>query len=148
MDNSATIPTNQRRPPFWMKYVLIASGLHSGVWGIFIIVAPTASAKVYGFSETPHDIHLWQGAGLFILLLALCYGLASTNPAQHWGLVLIGLLAKVLGAIGMCGSVIQGQVASGVLWLIPINDVIWWIPFALIVRYGFSATSSEQLFHA
>lgn len=118
---------------------MLAACLHSGVWGIFIILLPEFSARVYGFSETPHEIYLWQGTGLFITLLAVGYGLAFTNPTQHWGILLIGLLAKVLCAIGICGAVLQGQVSSQVLWLIPINDIIWWLPFALIARRGFLA---------
>lgn len=124
------------RWPQWYVWVLLASALHSGVWGVFIIAMPSRSASVYGFAEPPHDLHLWQGSGLFITLLALGYLLASRNPVQHWGLVMMGLLAKVLGSIGMVQAAFFGQVPSDVLWLLPINDIIWWIPFALIVRNG------------
>lgn len=122
--------------PRWHIWVLIASCVHSGVWGLFIIAMPVKAADVYGFAETPHELHLWQGTGLFISLLALGYWLAARNPLQHWGLVLIGLLAKLFGAIGMTQAAFFGQVSPNVLWLIPTNDIIWWIPFALIIRDG------------
>ena len=137
--NSSLTP----KAPRWQVLVLKASALHSAVWGLFIITMPALSARVYGFFRPLHDIHLWQGAGLFITLLAIGYGLAATNPRQHWGIVLIGLLAKVSGSIGMCGAVLQGQVSSQVLWLLPINDVIWWWPFAVIVRSGMSASRQQ-----
>ena len=122
--------------PRWHAWVLLASAVHSGVWGVFIIALPERSAAVYGFAKPPHELHLWQGSGLFITLLAVGYLLASRNPVQHWGLVLIGLLAKVLGAIGMAQASFFGDVPTKVLWLLPINDVIWWVPFAIIVNNG------------
>ncbi len=102
---------------------------------------PASSAKVYGFSETPHEIHLWQGTGLFITLLGVGYGLASTDPRKHWGIVLIGLLAKVFGATGLCWSVLTGQVSSHLLWLVPFNDVIWFWPFWRVVRDGMTSNA-------
>ena len=132
--------------PRWQRIVLKAACLHCVLWGIFIMALPASSAEVYGFSETPHDLHLWQGTGLFITLLGVGYGLASTDARQHWGIVLIGLLAKVLGAAGMCWSVLSGQVSSHVLWLLPFNDVIWFWPFWRIVQDGMSvdATPGDQ----
>jgi len=121
--------------PNWHRLVLIACCIHSAVWSMFIMAMPELSAKVYGFSETPHEIHLWQGAGLFIGLLAFGYALAARDPAQHWGLVLIGLLAKTLGAIGMTTAVCRSQVSPNVLWLLPMNDIIWWYPFWKIVQF-------------
>lgn len=128
--------TRASTSPAWMKLVLLASCVHSGVWGVFIMAAPAMSAKVYGFSQVPHDVHLWQATGLFITLLAIGYGLAASNPIQHWGIVLIAFLAKVLGAIGMCSAVYREQVSPNVLWLLPFDDVIWWVPFAMIIRHG------------
>jgi hypothetical protein len=120
----------------WHKWALIASAIHSGLWGVFIMAMPDMSSAVYGFAKTPEDICLWQGAGLFIFLLAIGYSIAATNPPQHWSVVLIGLLAKVLGAVGMCVAVFGQQVSPNVLWLLPVNDIIWWWPFWQIVRNG------------
>lgn len=130
--------------PRWQPRVLKAACLHCVLWGVFIMALPASSADVYGFAETPHDIHLWRGTGLFITLLGVGYGLASLDPRQHWGLVLIGLLAKVLGAAGMSWSVFTGQVSSHVLWLLPFNDVIWYWPFWRIVRDGMSVGAGPR----
>jgi hypothetical protein len=113
------------------------------LWGTFIMAFPALSARVYGFAELPREIHLWQGAGLFIALLGIGYALAASDPRQHWGIVLIGLLAKVFGAAGMCWSVFSGQVSSQVLWLLPFNDVIWLWPFWRIVQDGMTRNSGQ-----
>lgn len=128
-------------PSKWQRMVLLAACIHSGAWSLFIMAMPESSSKVYGFASPPQDIHLWQGTGLFIGLLAIGYAMAAANPRQHWGIVLIGLLAKVLGAIGMTSAVVRHQISPNVLWLLPFDDVIWWLPFWLIVRDHWQATA-------
>ncbi len=97
---------------------------------------PRQSSISYGFATVPHEVYLWQGAGLFIFLLAIGFGMAARDLRQHWGIVFIGLLAKVFGMAGMASAVWRGQVAVQVLWLLPFNDLIWIWPLFRIVQYG------------
>lgn len=143
-DMSCSANEPHAETPRWHTNVLIASAIHSGVWGVFIIVWPATSAVVYGFADPPVEEHLWQGTGLFISLLAIGYGIAAADPWRHWSVVLTGLLAKVFGAAGMCLAVARQQVSPDVLWLLPFNDVIWWWPFWRIVRTA--ATSKNGRF--
>ncbi len=119
---------------------LVLGGIHSILWGCFIILLPAPAAAAYGLSRTPTDLFLWQGTGLVIVLFGTGYLIAATDPLRHWAVVLIGLLAKVLGPIGMLIAVVRQEVSADVLWLLPVNDVIWWIPFALIVNSGIRST--------
>ena len=119
--------------PRWQAIALLVAGLQCLIWGVFIIVWPERSSLAYGFSQPPAELFLWQGMGLVIVLFGVGYTIASTNPQQHWVIVLIGLLSKLLGPIGMAWSVNQGDVSSDVLYLIPINDLIWLIPFGIIL---------------
>ncbi len=127
---------NTSEVPRWSRVALFVASVQCLIWGVFIIFLPARSALAYGLSEVPRELFLWQGTGLIIFLFGVGYGVASTNPKQHWAVVLIGLLAKVLGPVGIAWSVFVGQVPARVLILIPINDVIWWIPFGLIVAKG------------
>lgn len=122
--------------PRWARICLLSAALQCLVWGPFIILAPAASALAYGFSRPIADEFLWQGMGLVILLYGLGYAVAAFDPCRHYAVVLVGLLAKILGPVGMAWAVGQGQVSSNVLWLIPIHDMIWWWPFAVIVLRG------------
>lgn len=122
--------------PRWHSIALAVASLQCLIWGIFIILWPQRSSLSYGLAKPPTDMFLWQGTGLVIFLFGFGYGLASTNPRQHWGIVLVGLLSKVLGPIGMSWAVLQQDVPARVLLLLPINDIVWWIPFALIVSNG------------
>ena len=117
----------------WQCFALLIAGLQCLIWGVFIILWPAKSSLSYGFAQPPTDLFLWQGTGLVIVLFGVGYVIASTNPLQHWSIVLIGLMGKSLGPIGMAWSVYHGQVSSKVLNLIPINDLIWLMPFGLIL---------------
>lgn len=119
--------------PRWHSVALAVASLQCLIWGVFIILWPQRSSLDYGLAQPPTDLFLWQGTGLVIFLFGVGYGLASTNPRQHWGIVLVGLLSKVLGPIGMSWAVLQNDVPAKVLVLIPINDMLWWIPFAMIL---------------
>ena len=121
----------------WKVWVLRLAAVHCGIWGLFIIGWPAQSAVVYGFEGQLTDEFLWRGCGLTILLFGLGYGIASFDPRRHVAPVLVGLVAKVAGPTGMMFSVWQGEVSSRVLWLLPVNDVIWWLPLLLIVADGF-----------
>ena len=105
--------------PRWQRIALLVAGLQCLIWGVFIIAWP--------------ELFLWQGTGLVIVLFGVGYTIASTNPMQHWVIILIGMLSKSLGPIGMAWTVYQEHVSRRVLFLIPINDLIWLSPFALIL---------------
>lgn len=122
--------------PRWARICLLVAACQCLIWGPFIILAPAASANAYGFSRAVSDEFLWQGMGLVILLYGLGYAIAAFDPYRHYVIVLVGLLAKILGPVGMTWAVGQGQVSANVLWLIPIHDVLWWWPFAVIVLRG------------
>ncbi|HRA90490.1 MAG TPA: hypothetical protein PK992_20530 [Planctomycetaceae bacterium] len=135
--NTATSDSSEkpnRAVPRWAAITLLVAALQCLIWGVFIILWPVKSSLVYGFAQPPVELFLWQGTGLVIVLFGIGYVIASTDPLQHWLIVLIGLLGKSLGPIGMIWSVYHGQVSSRVLYLIPINDLIWLIPFGLILQ--------------
>ena len=134
---TATVPDPESRlrtgTPRWQRVALLVAGLQCLIWGVFIILWPERSSLAYGFAQPPTELFLWQGMGLVIVLFGIGYAIASRNPSQHWAIILIGLLSKSLGPIGMAWSVRQGDVSSRVLYLIPINDLIWLVPFGLIL---------------
>jgi small multidrug resistance pump len=133
-DNTLSNVPSYDQSPRWHCITLVVAGLQCLIWGVFIILWPAKSSLAYGFAQPPAELFLWQGTGLVIVLFGIGYVIASTNPLQHWLIVLIGLLGKSLGPIGMAWSVYHGQVSSNVLYLIPINDLIWLIPFGLILQ--------------
>lgn len=129
--------TATKSVPKWYRLALVVASLQCLFWGVFILALPERSALAYGFGRVPKELFLWQGTGLIIFLFGVGYGIAATNPVQHWAVILIGLMAKSLGPVGMLWSVIQGEVSKNVLFLIPINDVVWWLPFSVMLFAAF-----------
>ncbi|MBL8811401.1 MAG: hypothetical protein JNM43_14610 [Planctomycetaceae bacterium] len=123
--------------PRWHRIALLAAAIQCVAWGMFILALPEKAASVYGLDKPLTDLFLWKGTGLIILLFGVGYGIASMDPVRNWSVIVPGFIAKILGPIGMVMSVYNGEVSSRVLILLPINDVIWWIPFALILLAAF-----------
>jgi hypothetical protein len=48
--------------------------------------------------------------------------------------VLVGLLGKIFGPVGFLWTASRGEIPWMFGATIPTNDLIWWIPFALILR--------------
>ena len=127
-----------------MSMILKLACAHCCLWGIFVILMPATSARVYGFEQPISELALWKGTGLVIFLYGIGYGIAATDPERHWAVVAIGLIAKILGPIGMCWAAWRGEVPVTVLYLLPFNDVLWWYPFFRIVQHGI-ATPMQTL---
>lgn len=124
----------------WVPISLLIAALQCLFWGVGIILWPERSSLVYGFDAPPDDLFLWQGIGLVIVLYGIGYAIASRNPMQHWCIILIGFLGKLLGPIGIGWSVFHGRVSPRVLLLIPINDLVWLFPFGWILLNVYRAS--------
>jgi hypothetical protein len=48
--------------------------------------------------------------------------------------VLVGFLGKIFGPIGFVWTASRGEIPWTFGATIPTNDLLWWIPFALILR--------------
>ena len=65
---------------------------------------------------------------------------AALNPLRHWPIVLVGLLGKLFGPIGFVdAALIKGTFPVQFGWTIITNDLIWWIPFAVILLAAWRA---------
>ncbi|MBA4030990.1 MAG: alkyl hydroperoxide reductase [Planctomyces sp.] len=116
-----------------MKAVLLAAGLYNLVWGAMVIAAPLTSLKWSGFTlPTPYPEH-WQCIGMIVGVYGIGYAIAAFDPVRHWPIVLVGLLGKIFGPIGMILAWIKGTLPLSTFPTILTNDLIWWIPFGLIL---------------
>lgn len=52
---------------------------------------------------------------------------------RHWPIVFVGLFGKVMGPIGFVWTAWQGTIAWKFGANILTNDLIWWIPFGLML---------------
>ncbi len=77
---------------------------------------------------------VWQGMGMVIGLYGLGYYLASFDPMRHWPIVVVGFLGKIFGPIGFIYHLWIGSLPLAFGWTLIFNDLIWWVPFFMILR--------------
>lgn len=125
-----------------MSVVLVLAGVYNLAWGAWSIVFPTASFAYSGMqvADRPlHYPHLWQCIGMIVGVYGVGYLLAARDPVRHWELVFVGLLGKVFGPIGLAFGVLAEDIPPAALATIVPNDLIWWVPFGLILRHAYRA---------
>jgi hypothetical protein len=124
--------------PQWMSVVLFIAGVYNIAWGTWIGLFPADS--FYQFwnrtAEEPLCYRLWQGAGMVVGVYGIGYIITARDPVRYWPVVFLGLLMKVFGPIGMLYGVSRGEFPDRMLPLMYPNDLIWWVPFALILGYA------------
>jgi peroxiredoxin len=121
--------------PSWMKLVLAAAGFYNLAWGAFVILFPSALFNWTGIAQ-PNYPELWQCIGMIVGVYGIGYWIASGDPVKHWPIVLVGFLGKVFGPIGMIKALIEQRFPPEFALICVLNDVIWWVPFALILKHA------------
>lgn len=126
--------TNQPSAAPWMSRWLVAAGVYNLIWGIPIVLAPDLPFRLLGMPplEDPGRA-IWQCLGMVIGVYGVGYLCAARDPLRHWPIVLVGLLGKVFGPIGFAWTASRG----GIDWIFGINiltnDLVWWVPFGLML---------------
>ena len=118
--------------PPWMTVVLRLAGVYNILFGIWAVGWPGEWFRISGM-EQPQYPFLWQCIGMIVGVYGIGYLCASAAPLKHWPIVLVGFLGKVFGPLGFAFAAMQGDLPWGAGWMIIFNDLIWWIPFAMIL---------------
>lgn len=125
-----------QRFPVWMKWMLIAAGIYNLLFGMIAVLLAEPMFDWLGL-DPPRYIELWQCIGMIVGVYGVGYLIAAFDPIRHWPIVLVGFLGKVLGPIGMADAVIQGRLPLKFAWINVTNDLVWLIPFALVLAFAF-----------
>ncbi len=138
---------NSVQTPAWMAVVLTLAGGYNLTWGLLALVAPYWLYRMGGMADAPgkplENVELWQGIGVMVGIWGLGYLIAANDPLRHWGLVLIGFVSKLMGMLGVVNGVLTGQFAVAALWTNVFNDIIWLVPFALILLRAYRVALDE-----
>ena len=123
--------------PRWMRNVLLAAGAYNLLWGALAVLFPHAIFQWLDMAK-PNYPQLWQCIGMIVGVYGIGYIIAASDPARHWPIVLVGFLGKVFGPLGMVQALWTGALPWGFALNCVTNDLIWWVPFALILRFAWS----------
>jgi len=121
--------------PRWMMRCLVAAGIYNLLWGAVTVLFPNWLFSLTGM-EQPNYPFIWQCVGMIVGVYGIGYLAAATDPLRHWPIVLVGFLGKIFGPVGYLQGVVRGDVPAAFGVTLPTNDLIWWIPFALILVHA------------
>lgn len=123
---------NLETAPRWMGTTLTLAGIYNLVWGSLVILWPHQTLEWFQYPPQPLP-QLWQCIGMIVGVYGIGYLAAARAPLIHWPVVLVGFLGKIFGPIGFVDAAVRGILPWGAGWVNLTNDVIWWLPFGLIL---------------
>ncbi|MEM1165780.1 MAG: alkyl hydroperoxide reductase [Planctomycetota bacterium] len=125
--------------------VLRLAAIYNVVWGAIVVLAPATFLGWFGVGGlTPGGLAIWQCVGMIVGVYGVGYWVAASDPRRHWPIVLVGMLGKVFGPIGFVDAVFVKEIFPVTFgWTILTNDLIWWVPFTLILWGTWQAKRSE-----
>ncbi|MCX8510558.1 MAG: SelL-related redox protein, partial [Chthoniobacteraceae bacterium] len=91
----------------------------------------------------PNYPQFWQCIGMIVGVYGDGYAIAAFDPVRHWPIVLVGFLGKVFGPLGMVQALWSGQLPWGFALNCVTNDLIWWVPFFLILKHAWDEFQSD-----
>src|SRR5215210_2716772 len=130
-----------------MKAVLLAAALYNVLWGGFVVLFPFALFRFLGM-ELPNYPEIWQCVGMIVGVYGVGYAAAALDPLRHWPVVLVGLLGKIFGPVGFVSAVAAGELPLRFGLTLLTNDVIWWLPFALILLHAYRTNHQQRAANA
>jgi len=112
-----------------MKTILKIAGIYNILWGILVVVFPTKLFEIASIEVINYPM-IWQSVGMIVGVYGLGYYMASRNYIQHYVIVLVGFLGKLMGPIGIFWFVAKGELNPAFLVVTFFNDLIWLYPFS------------------
>lgn len=137
-------PADRREANAWARRWLWAAGLYNLAWGAIVIAFPHLLFDVSGIERMRYP-EIWQCVGMIVGVYGVGYLIAASDPRVHWPIVLVGLLGKIFGPIGFLAALVEGTFPPIFGLTIVTNDLIWWIPFSMILwdAYASRRTASQ-----
>jgi len=118
--------------PLWASGWLVAAGIYNLLWGALTIAFPHFLFDFTGVDRLNFP-EIWQCVGMIVGVYGIGYLIAAGDSRTHWPIVLVGLLGKIFGPIGFVNALLRGTFPPLFGLTILTNDLIWWIPFAMIL---------------
>ncbi len=113
--------------------MLLLAAVYNAVWGGAVVLFPNLLFE-WTDMTLPRYPELWQCIGMMVGVYSIGYLAAAWDPFRHWPIVLVGLLGKIAGPIGFVKAIYEGSLPLTFGITILANDLIWWIPFGLVLH--------------
>ena len=116
-----------------MKVCMRLAAAYNILWGTWVVLFPSSYFNWMDM-ELPNYETIWQGTGMIVGVYGLGYWWSSYDPLRHWPIIAVGFLGKIFGPMGYAMNVYFDTIDPNFGYLLIGNDLIWWIPFFLILR--------------
>ncbi len=130
-----------------MKIVLVAAGVYNILFGIWAVCWPQLWFDWSGMERSRYP-EIWQSIGMIVGVFGIGYLIASSNPLQHWPIVFVGFIGKIFGLIGFTKAVYTESLPLASTWITVTNDLIWLLPFGLILWQTLQAKIGKPISRA
>lgn len=117
----------------WKGTVLKIAAVYNILWGLWAILFPQQFFTLTNMAPINHPM-IWQGMGMVIGVYGLGYWWASYAPVRHWPIVAVGFLGKLFGPAGYVFNLLTTNIDPRFGLTLITNDLIWWVPFFLILK--------------
>ncbi len=105
-----------------------AFGLWAGLW-------PRSFFDVFGLAQPAYPA-IWRCLGMVVGVYGLLYAYGALRLDLARPYIVVGLLGKLLGPLGLVVTISTGEWPARTFSLIAFNDLIWWVPFTLFLLEG------------
>jgi hypothetical protein len=126
-----------------MRICLWAAAIYNLLWGGLVVLFPVVPFRWAGM-QPPNYVELWQCIGMIVGVYGVGYAIAAEDPIRHWPIVLVGLLGKIFGPLGFLQAAWRGSLPWKAGWTIVTNDLVWWIPFLMVLDLAYQHHREES----
>ncbi len=126
-----------------MTVVLWVAGIYNLVWGAWVVLFPLAYFRLAAMPP-PNYPQIWQCVGMIVGVYGVGYIIAAGDPFRHWPIVFVGYLGKIFGPIGFLQLAWSGEWPWRMGLTNITNDLIWLMPFTLILYRAYRAPHADS----
>lgn len=123
-------------PRPWMQYLLILAGIYNLIWGAIAFFIPNYYLQHLNLTF-PNAVWIIKAIGVMEVLFGLAYIIASRKPFKHWLIIFIGFSVKTSASLFYFYYMYVGVLPSHLTSMILANDLVWLLPFGIILYQTF-----------
>ncbi|WP_411826844.1 AhpC/TSA family protein [Luteolibacter sp. AS25] len=116
----------------WMQLTLLFAGIVHLLFSVWVVCCPFQVFDLLGITRPIHPM-LWRLLGVIVGGFGLAFLLAAKDPLRHWLVITFGVLKFILGSVVVISGILGGELPHTAFYFLIINDLIWIVPFTLIL---------------
>jgi hypothetical protein len=117
----------------WRSNTLKLAAIYNLTFGLVTILFPFLIFDLLSMPR-PNYPEIWQCVGMVVGVYGIGYWIAAQDPLTHWPITLVGFLGKIFGPLGFAFALFKGTLPFKFGAILVTNDLLWWVPFFLILR--------------